>query len=88
MKQTMREESIGETAAAARYRAETALCREMHESFAQCRYCLRRGHMVAGKFYISDYRCSFCGAYLYPACKPEGVCDGSENCRFFERDQR
>ena len=72
----------------ARYRQEAALCKEMHELYVQCKYCLRRCHMVADKFYISDHRSEFCGVYTYPAQKPEGVCDGSENCRFFERDLR
>ncbi len=77
----------GETDAA-RYRQETALCNEMHELYAQCKYCLQRCHMVADKFYISDHRSEYCGVYTYPKRKPEGVCDGSENCRFFERDLR
>ena len=71
-----------------RYRREAALCAEVHEPYAQCRYCLRRFHMTAGKFYIADHRSVFCGVYAYPSVKPEGVCDGSENCGFFERDRR
>ena len=77
-----------EMSAEARYRAETALYDEMYGDCAQCRYCLRRCHMTAGKFYITDHRSIFCGAYAYPDRKPESVCDGRENCGFFERDLR
>ena len=72
----------------ARYRQETALCNEMHEMYAQCKYCLNRCRMVAGKFYVSDHRSEFCGVYTYPDQKPEGVCEGNEYCKFFERDLR
>ena len=75
-------------APAERYRQEAALCNEMHKLYAQCKYCLNRCRMVADKFYISDHRSEFCGVYTYPKQKPEGVCEGNENCRFFERDLR
>ena len=72
----------------ARCRAECALYDELIQGYAQCRYCLFRHHMVAGKFYLGDYRGSYCGRYVYPREKPAGVADGSEKCVFFERDLR
>ena len=71
-----------------RYRTECALYDEIIQEYAQCRYCLNCYHMVAGKFYIADYRGSFCGEYVYPREKPSGVRDGSEKCAFFERNLR